>query len=232
MSCVALQSDQRQISRGTAMPERRVTDRDARDMAADPHTLQQSPNPVYCPAMLKLLFRVFVGLLAGIGVLSVAAVIWLVSGGMSSRRTPGTAETWLAQRMRSFAISAADRQMTDPEPESPVALRIGLEQFADHCATCHGNDGAGKVDIARGLYPRPPDLRGRPTQAMTDGEILHIINSGVRFTGMPAWDHEPRESWALVRFIRHLPDLTKAESDRMKALNPKGAGEAAQAHAK
>ncbi len=172
--------------------------------------------------MLKLLFRVFVGILAGIGVLSVAAVIWLVSGGMSSRRSAGTTETWVATQMRSVAISAADRKMADPDPSSPIAVRIGLEQFADHCATCHGNDGSGQVAIARGLYPRPPDLRRESTQALTDGEIFHIINDGVRFTGMPAWDHEPREAWALVRFIRHLPQLSKAETERMKALNPKG----------
>ncbi len=178
--------------------------------------------------MLRLLFRVFVGILAGIGVLSIAAVIWLVSGGMSSRRNPGTAETWVAQRMRSLAISSADRQMADPDAASPIAVRVGMEQFADHCAACHGNDGAGQVDLGRGLYPRPPDLRGQGTQAMTDGEIFHIVTSGVRFTGMPAWDKEPRESWALVRFIRHLPELTKAEADRMKALNPKGSEQTEQ----
>ncbi len=177
--------------------------------------------------MFKLLSRVLVGILAGIGVLTVAAVIWLLSGGMSSRRTPGTVETWLAVQMRSIAISAADRQMADPEPAGPLALKIGLEQFADHCTTCHANDGSGQVDVGRGLYPRPPDLRGQTTQSMTDGEMFHIINDGVRFTGMPAWNHEARESWALVRFIRHLPDLSKAEVDRMRTLNPKGAGEAA-----
>ena len=172
--------------------------------------------------MLRLVFRLFVGILAGIGVLTIAALIWLVSGGMSSRRNPGPVETWLAVRMRTFAMSAADRQSADPEPSSPIALRIGLEQFADHCAMCHGNDGSGRVDIARGLYPRPPDLRGQTTQAMTDGEILHIITNGVRFTGMPAWNHEPREGWALVRFIRHLPELSKAEADRMRTLNSTG----------
>lgn len=178
--------------------------------------------------MFSLMTRVLVGILAGIGVLTIAAFIWLVSGGMSSRRNPGTVETWLAVRMRSITISSADRKMTDPEPPGPLGLKIGMEQFADHCAMCHGNDGGGDVDLARGLYPRPMDLRSEATQAMTDGEIFHIINDGVRFTGMPAWNHEPRESWALVQFIRHLPALTKAELDHMKVLNPRAAGGAAQ----
>lgn len=179
-------------------------------------------------SMLRPLTRVFVGILAGIGVLSVAAVIWLVSGGMSSRREPGSVESWIAREMRSFAIPGSERKMTDPEPQSPFEIRNGMELFADHCATCHGNDGSGDVDIARGLYPRPPDLRVATTQSMTDGELFHIINDGVRFTGMPAWNHEVKQSWALVHFIRRLPTLTKADLDRMKALNPKGSGDPLQ----
>ena len=42
---------------------------------------------------------------------------------------------------------------------------------------------------------------------------------------MPAWgEREPEEdlqSWKLVHFIRHLPELTRNELDKMKALNPK-----------
>jgi mono/diheme cytochrome c family protein len=170
------------------------------------------------------LWRLLVGVLAGIGVLSIAALIWLVSGGMSARRTPGPVETWLAVRMRSIAMPAADRKLIDPAPAGPLALKVGLEQFADHCEACHANDGSGQVEMGRSLYPRPPDLRSEVTQSMTDGEIYHIINDGVRFTGMPAWNHEAKESWALVRFVRHLPELTKAELDRMKTLNPQGAG--------
>ena len=178
--------------------------------------------------MLRLLARWLVGVLAGIGVLAIATVIWLVSGGMSSRRNAGTVENWIAVRLRSIAIPASDRQMTDPTPPGPLGLKVGLERFAEHCAVCHGNDGSGQMDIARGMFPRPPDLRGEATQSMTDGEIFHIISNGVRFTGMPAWNHEANDSWALVRFVRRLPQLTKAEMDRLKALNPKGTAEAAQ----
>jgi hypothetical protein len=66
-------------------------------------------------------------------------------------------------------------------------------------------------------------MRSGATQSMTDGEIFHIINDGVRFTGMPAWNHEARQTWALVGFIRHLPELSKAELDQMRGLNPKSA---------
>ncbi len=171
--------------------------------------------------MLRVASRLLVGVLAGIGVLSVAAIIWLISGGMSSRRNPGTVESWLAVRMRTMAIPASERTMTDPDPAGALNIKMGFEQFTDQCATCHGDDGSGQVEIARGLYPRPPDLRGQATQAMTDGELFHIINHGVRFTGMPAWDKEARQSWALVHFIRRLPQLNKAELDRMRTAGAK-----------
>jgi len=178
--------------------------------------------------MLRLVARLLVGLLSGVGVLSIATVIWLLSDGMSARRTPGAVETWVAVQMRSLAIPASDRQMRAPTPSTSAAVRLGMGRFADHCAVCHGNDGSGQADIGRGLYPRPPDMRTEVTQSMTDGEIFHIINHGVRFTGMPAWDQEAGETWALVRFIRHLPQLTKTELEQMRGPNPKGAGGSVQ----
>ena len=60
---------------------------------------------------------------------------------------------------------------------------------------------------------------------MSDGELFFTIHNGIRYTAMPAWgEKEPDEdlqSWKLVHFIRHLPELTRNELDKMKALNPK-----------
>jgi mono/diheme cytochrome c family protein len=40
-----------------------------------------------------------------------------------------------------------------------------MEHFADHCATCHANDGGGDTSFGKGLYPKPPDMRQK-TRAM------------------------------------------------------------------
>jgi len=46
---------------------------------------------------------------------------------------------------------------------------------------------------------------------------------------MPAWGsgsaHDAGDSWKLVRFIRHLPELTADEEAEMQGLNPKGPDE-------
>jgi mono/diheme cytochrome c family protein len=98
-----------------------------------------------------------------------------------------------------------------------------MEHFSDHCATCHANDGGGQTFFGKGLYPKPPNLRAAGTQNKSDGEIYYTIQNGVRLSGMPAFGevHTVEETWRLVSFIRHLPQITPEELTEMKALNPK-----------
>jgi mono/diheme cytochrome c family protein len=102
--------------------------------------------------------------------------------------------------------------------------------FADHFATCHGNDGSGKTQIGQNLYPKAPDMRLPDTQNLTDGEIYYIIHNGIRLTGMPAWGGPGKDddSWKLVVFIRRLPTLTPKELKEMGQFNPKSDSERAE----
>src|SRR5262249_17150570 len=115
--------------------------------------------------------------------------------------------------------------LRSPVAASPEAISAAMEHFADHCASCHGNDGSGDTDLGRGLYPRAPDMRKADTQSLSDGELFYIIENGVRLTGMPAWSTGTKEgetsSWHLVHFIRHLPKLSEQEIALMESLNPK-----------
>ncbi len=77
-------------------------------------------------------------------------------------------------------------------------------------------------------YPPAPDMRLPETQQMTDGELFYIIQNGIRFSAMPAWSsgsaspsHDAEDSWKLVRFIRHLPNMTAEEKHQMEGMNPK-----------
>jgi mono/diheme cytochrome c family protein len=173
--------------------------------------------------------RLLVVLLALVGCAAIGAGIWLLSGGIDAQRNPAALEAGIAHRLRALAIPSAARARRNPVPPSGEALAEGKAHFADHCAACHGNDGGGDTAMGRGLYPRAPDMRLDATQSLTDGELLYIIEHGVRFTGMPAWgDGTPESeaaSWRLVHFIRHLPKLTPSEVEEMKRLNPKGPAE-------
>jgi mono/diheme cytochrome c family protein len=170
-------------------------------------------------------------ILAGVVVVAALAILAaasLLHNGLSSRATPTSFEAMLARNARHMAIPADARKQQNPAPASQDNLRDARLHFADHCAICHGNEGTGDTLIGKGLYPKPPDLRAAETQKLSDGELFWIIENGVRFTGMPAFggNHGSQEdSWKLVRFIRHLPQLSSDERLEMERNNPKGPGD-------
>ena len=154
--------------------------------------------------------------------------------GFSARAEPSAVEAFVAKHVRRLSLPRAAREAQNPVKASPEVLSGAMEHWADHCATCHGNDGRGKTLIGKGLYPKPPDMTDSATQQLTDGELFYVIHNGIRLTGMPAFgeeganEQEDEESWALVHFIRRLPRLTDDELAQMKKMNPKSPMEAAK----
>ena len=176
---------------------------------------------------MKAFIRAFVALILLVVVVGGVAAYTVARRGFSTRSEPSAIEELLARTMRRLATPAEVRTMTNPVRPTREVLDEGLEHFADHCASCHANDGSGDTEIGRSLYPRAPDMRTAPTQELSDGELFSIIENGIRLTGMPAWGtgtpEGQRASWGLVRFIRRLPTLTEDELARMEQLNPKTA---------
>jgi mono/diheme cytochrome c family protein len=156
--------------------------------------------------------------------LAIAAGVSMLHNGLSARAQPTAMEAMLARNARHLSIPANARNQHNPVDASGENLRAARAHFADHCAICHANDGSGESMIGKGLYPKPPDLRANETQKLSDGELFWIIENGVRFTGMPAFGGHGSEedSWKLVRFIRHLPNLAMEDRVEMERDNPKG----------
>ena len=173
--------------------------------------------------------RALVVLLVLISVVGGITAYSIVSRGLSTHDDPSRAEAILARAMRNWATPQAVRNRTNPVEPTEAVLQQALNHYADHCATCHANNGSGDTTIGRSLYPRAPDMRAETTQSLTDGELFSIIEHGIRLTGMPGWGNGTpegeRDSWALVHFVRRLPKLTDEDIERMEALNPKSPGE-------
>ncbi|HEY6148835.1 MAG TPA: c-type cytochrome [Thermoanaerobaculia bacterium] len=173
---------------------------------------------------MPALRRIAVGALALAGAMAIGVGVWLCAAGVGARRAPGPTETYLARALRHAAISSSGRRLVNPFQSTGEVLQEGRSHFADHCASCHGNDGKGATELGRNLSPRVPDMTARETQALSDGELFLIIKNGVRLTGMPAWGRDTPEddaaSWKLVAFLRHLPAVTPVELEEMKAMNP------------
>lgn len=163
-------------------------------------------------------------LLALIGAAALVAAAAFALQGISSRPAPPALEVNVARAARHLLIPLAARSAPNPVPVSPEVLASALEHWADHCASCHGNDGKGQTAMGRNLYPRAPDMSLAATQELSDGELFWIIENGIKLTGMPAWGtaspDDDTETWELVHLIRRLPGLSAEELAQMKRFNP------------
>ena len=164
-----------------------------------------------------------------IAVVSGAALFAVRGLGVSARPQPSWVETRAALLLRQWMTPERYKNLKNPVSAAPAAITSAREHFADHCASCHGNNGSGETAIGKALYPKAPDMRAAHTQALSDGELFYFIEQGVRLTGMPGWTTGTPEgetaSWQLVHFIRHLPALTPEEEAGMARFNPRSPAE-------
>ena len=113
-------------------------------------------------------------------------------------------------RVHSIKVRAADIAVP-PGLDDPAKVLIGVEHYAAHCAVCHGAPGVPKGDIARGLYPSPPDL-AKTAPLYKPAELFWIVKHGIKMSGMPAWsDHSEEELWATVAFLEKLTGMSEQD---------------------
>lgn len=174
---------------------------------------------------MRAIIYLVLGFVAAAVTLAATGVVYLTSTGLSTRGEPGRIEVATARLARSLAIPASVRALQNPIPKSADVIAEGMAHYADHCATCHANDGSGKTEMGQGLFPKAPDMRLPATQDLADGELFYVIEHGIRFTGMPGWatgtPAGEQSSWQLVHVVRHLPKLTAEELEAMKDRNPR-----------
>jgi mono/diheme cytochrome c family protein len=171
--------------------------------------------------MKRALTLICIAVVVGVAVF---AYLRVTANGFSAREEPTRIEKFLARTARSLALPDRVKSHRNPEPGTAEVLSEAREHWADHCAGCHANNGSGNTEMGRNMYPRAPDMRQAATQDLTDGELFAIIEDGIRMSGMPGWGgsaHSAEDSWKLVRFIRHLPQVSLDEERQMQKMNPR-----------
>ena len=162
------------------------------------------------------MFRAFVlGVLATIIVALVGGYFVLRNGIIPANAdaTPMWLETWAA----GTSLDATLRR--EAQDSNPVALTddnliAGIKLYGQHCAICHGTAKGypSASPVAKGLYPRPPQLAAEGVEDDPEAFSFWKIKHGIRWTGMPSWKQTltDQQIWSLALFLKHMDKLPPA----------------------
>ena len=86
----------------------------------------------------------------------------------------------------------------------------GAREYLTNSAVCHGVPGKAKTAIARGEFPKPPELF--PGKGVTDdppGETFWKVANGIRLTGMPSFNQSLSETqmWQISLMLANADKL-------------------------
>ena len=90
-------------------------------------------------------------------------------------------------------------------PVTDDNLIAGARGYGKYCAVCHGLDGQPETEIAKGMFPEPPQLfKGHGVTDDPVGETYWKIENGIRLTGMPAFRQSLSENqiWQIALCLR------------------------------
>lgn len=163
------------------------------------------------------MFRGFVaGVLVAIFVAVIGGYIILQSGLIpaSADAEPGPLETWAAKTSLRATLAREAPKIADPVPLTDANLVAGVGLYGQHCAICHGTakGDASASPVAKGEYPKPPQLATDGVEDDPEGYSFWKIKHGIRWTGMPSWKDSlsDQQIWTLALFLKHMDKLPAA----------------------
>jgi Cytochrome c. len=159
-------------------------------------------------------------ILAAIGALAVVfAVVAAVffCGGFYS--VAGTAEEpaivkWVLTQVRTASIVRHAHDQPPSGFDDPAKVQAGAREFDEHgCVNCHGAPGVKWAKFSEGMHPDPPDLK-EVVPEVTPSQLFWVIKNGINMTGMPGFGAvgaTDEDIWAIVAFLKKLPNVSEAD---------------------
>lgn len=96
-------------------------------------------------------------------------------------------------------VPEKNRQRQNPFDHQANAIAAGGKLFRQNCASCHGDEGAGRDNH--------PNLHSERIRNATPGELEWLLNNGSLKNGMPSWSRLPEQQrWQIVSFLKQLAD--------------------------
>ena|SRR5579863_2262531 len=172
-------------------------------------------------AMITIVIRgVIVGFLLAL-LLIAAGAYWYFGSGMAPVATsspPMPFEKFLANRALHVVVAKAANQPS-PVDASETNLRAGAALYRDNCAVCHGLPGEAETNIAKGMFPKVPQLfQGKGVTDDPVGETFWKVKNGIRLSGMPSFQGSlsDTEMWQATQLLANAGKLPESAANELK----------------
>jgi len=125
---------------------------------------------------------------------------------------------------RHIAMSALDNsverhapRLNSPVPPTDENLIEGMKIYTMNCAGCHGGLDRKLVPLGQSFYPPAPNFILHPPDD-AEWHVFYVIRTGVRYTGMAAWDKTLSETdmWKVTAFLSRVDKLPPPVQDYWK----------------
>lgn len=169
----------------------------------------------------------------------VVAIVALLIGGLGlallgflptrANSAPPEMEIHIATSALDNSVERHAPHVNNPVPPTDENLIEGLKIYTMNCALCHGGIDRQPSALAKSFYPPPPSLILHPPDD-PEWRVFYVIRTGIRYTGMPAWDKTLSEPdlWKLTAFLTRVRKLPPAVQDYWKnasGVNPATGGQ-------
>ena len=159
------------------------------------------------------------GIVVTIAALSLGGLGAALLGFLPTRAnsTPPDFERHVAMSALDNSVERHAPRVKNPVPTTDENLIAGLKIYTMNCAGCHGGIDRKPVEFGRSFYPAAPNLILHPPDD-PDWHVFYVVKNGVRYTGMPAWEHNLSEQdlWKVTGFLTRLEKLPPAVQDYWK----------------
>lgn len=148
-------------------------------------------------------------------------VLWYTRTGRVDFRAdqaPSAVERWFAGGASDAYVDHNAPNVKNPVPPTEQNVVAGAQLYLNHCAGCHGTPSSPSTQFMHSFNPPVPAFFVSPPE-MADNQNFYIIQHGIRFTGMPAWNKTltTEQIWQIATFLSAIPNLPAAAK---KSLEP------------
>jgi mono/diheme cytochrome c family protein len=151
------------------------------------------------------------GLIAAL-LLIAAGALGYVALGLAPVATASTPLPF-EKRITGMALNARvnkEAPKSSPISASNEVYAAGARIYRNNCAVCHGLPGQDQTAIAKGEFPKPPDLfMGKGVTDDPAGVTYWKVANGIRLTGMPGFTGSlsSEQMWQVSLFLANADKL-------------------------